>query len=99
VRQVLTYVERGEVAAGVVYATDALESGNKVRVVATADPKTHETIVYPGIVISATKKPGAAGKFLDYLGGADATKVLRAKGFVIPSAAAAGDAKSGGPAK
>src|SRR4051812_43756680 len=33
VRQVLDYVERGEVAAGIVYATDALAAGDKVRVV------------------------------------------------------------------
>lgn len=101
VRQVLTYVERGEVVAGVVYATDATESGSKVRVVATADPKTHQPIVYPGVVISATKKSAAAGKFLDHLGGPEATKALRAKGFVVPAAAGGtvGDAKSGGPAK
>src|SRR5690606_28035347 len=37
VRQVLTYVETANVAAGVVYATDA-QSNAKVRVVAKADP-------------------------------------------------------------
>jgi molybdate transport system substrate-binding protein len=99
VRQVLTYVERGEVAAGVVYATDALESGSKVRVVATADAKTHEPIVYPGVVASATKKAAAAGRFLDYLGGDQAVTVLKAKGFVIPAAAGADDAKRGGAAQ
>jgi molybdate transport system substrate-binding protein len=85
VRQVLTYVERGEVTAGVVYATDAIESGDKVRVVATADPKLHEPIVYPGVVVSATKKAGPAARFLNSLSGAEAAKVLRSKGFVMPA--------------
>ena len=105
VRQVLTYVERGEVAAGVVYATDALEAGSKVRVVATADAKTHDPIVYPAVVVSATTKAPAAAKFVTYLGGEDASKVLRAKGFVVPThgegggGAKNGDTKSGSAAK
>ena len=37
VRQVLDYVERGEVTAGIVYQTDAMVRAHKVRVVAKAD--------------------------------------------------------------
>jgi molybdate transport system substrate-binding protein len=84
VRQVLTYVERGEVSAGLVYLTDARQSGDKVRVVATADPKTHEPIVYPGVVVTASKKQDAAKKFLAFLATADAKAVFEAKGFTIP---------------
>ncbi len=84
VRQVLTYVERGEVSAGIVYLTDAKESGDKVRVVATADPKTHEPIVYPGVIVTASKKQDAARKFLAYLATADAKAVFEAKGFTVP---------------
>ncbi len=83
VRQVLTYVEGGDVAAGIVYLTDAMESGNKVRVVATAEEKTHEPIVYPGVVIKASKKKDAALKFLDYLKTDKSQKTLADKGFNV----------------
>lgn len=83
VRQVLAYVERGEVSAGMVYATDAMAFGPKVRVVATADPNSHEPIVYPGIVVRASRKPDAAKRFLDYLSGVDARAVLKRNGFLV----------------
>jgi molybdate transport system substrate-binding protein len=89
VRQVLDYVERGEVAAGIVYRTDALQSGDKVKVVDRADPITHAPIVYPGVVVTASKKAAAARQFLDYLVGAKARKILAAKGFGPPPASAA----------
>jgi molybdate transport system substrate-binding protein len=89
VRQVLDYVERGEVAAGVVYKTDAMESGKKVKAVATAPPESHEPIVYPAVVVKASAKREAAARFLDFLGGESAWKVLEARGFTRPKATAA----------
>ena len=58
VRQVLTYVETGNVDAGIVYATDAISSA-KVKVVATAPPKSHAPVIYPAAVIKASKNPAA----------------------------------------
>lgn len=87
VRQVLDYVRRGEVDAGIVYLTDAREAGERVRVVATADPATHEPVVYPGVVVAASKKRDAAARFLDYLGTERARRVLDAKGFAAGGAA------------
>ena len=84
VRQVLLYVERGEVSAGVVYATDARESGDRVRVMAKADPKHHEPIIYPAVVVSGSAKREAAGRFLSFLTGPKAQAVLRARGFSPP---------------
>lgn len=86
VRQVLSYVERGEVSAGIVYATDARESGAKVRVIATADPATHDPIRYPAAVTKTSKSPVAAKRFLDSFGGEKAKAVLAAKGFTLPNA-------------
>jgi len=95
VRQVLAYVEDGDVAAGLVYATDAKESGDKVKVVATADEKTHEPIVYPAVVIKGSKKKDATVKFLDYLKSDNSQKVLLDKGFVtnVPASTSTAPAK------
>lgn len=46
VRQVLSYVELGEVDAGLVYLTDAATS-NSVDIVTTLDSDSHAPIVYP----------------------------------------------------
>ena len=50
VRAALVFVERGECAAGVVYATDAAVSG-KVEVVAELPMSVHGPIVYPVAVV------------------------------------------------
>ena len=85
VRQVLDYVEQGEVAAGVVYATDARAAGPKVRVVARADAATHAPIVYPAAVVSASRRADAGRQFLEYLSSDAAQKTLAARGFVPPA--------------
>src|SRR5207237_2691665 len=67
VRQVLDYVERGEVAAGIVYATDAKAAGENVRVTCTIDAADHEPIVYPAVLVKASSRRAAAARFLAYL--------------------------------
>ncbi len=86
VRQVLDYVERGEVSAGLVYATDAKIAGDKVRIAATIDPATHEPIVYPAILIKSAKNQPAAQKFLDYLASEKGQSIFKQFGFESPSA-------------
>jgi molybdate transport system substrate-binding protein len=83
VRSALAFVERGEVAAGIVYATDAIVS-TKVRVAGTFAPDTHAPIVYP--VALATGANGERGRaFLAFLtGSADARAILRKHGFGDP---------------
>ncbi len=66
VRQVLSYVELGNVDAGIVYATDAKIS-NKVKVVATAAYNTHKPIIYPVAAIKRSKNPEAAKEFINFL--------------------------------
>ena len=61
VRQVLSYVETGNVSAGIVYKTDALVS-DKVNIVATADSETHTPIVYPVGIIKDSKNYEEATK-------------------------------------
>ncbi len=84
VRQVLDYVERGDVSAGLVYATDAHLSGDKVQIAFTVDASTHDPIVYPAVIITATKQRAAAEKFLDYLTSEKGQKVLAGFGFAPP---------------
>ncbi len=81
VRQVLDYVQRAEVAAGLVYATDAKISGDKVKIVATADPGSHEPIVYPAVVITGSKHITSANHFLSYVTSEKGAKVFKEFGF------------------
>ena len=80
VRQVLSYVETGNVAAGIVYKTDALVS-DKVNIVATADPGTHTPIIYPMGIIKDSKNYEEAKDFYSYLQNNDALKVFQEYGF------------------
>jgi len=77
VRAALAFVERGECAAGIVYATDALIS-TKVEVVGTFPESSHAPIVYPMALISQSQEARA---FLDYLSQAEAGKVFAHYGF------------------
>jgi len=80
VRQVLDYVERGEVSAGFVYLTDATQAGQQVRIVATIDAKLHDPIVYPAAVVKASPQAAAASGFLDFLATPAARSVLQKHG-------------------
>ncbi|MFE8697513.1 molybdate ABC transporter substrate-binding protein [Cytobacillus sp. FJAT-53684] len=80
VRQVLSYVETGNVAAGMVYKTDAIVS-DKVNIIATADPNTHTPIIYPVGIIKASKHYEAAKEFYQYLQNDKTLKVFEEYGF------------------
>lgn len=80
VRQVLSYVETGNVEAGIVYKTDASVS-NKVEIVASADPATHTPIIYPVGIILDSKHYKAAKEFYKYLQSDEALKVFEEYGF------------------
>lgn len=80
VRTVLTYVETGNVEAGVVYKTDAAVS-DKVKIVASAPAGSHDPIVYPIAVITNTKQSKAAEDFAAYLAGPEAQAVFAKYGF------------------
>jgi molybdate transport system substrate-binding protein len=84
VRQVLDYVARGEVEAGIVYKTDALQAAKEVRVVATAKDEDHRPIEYPAVTIKGSAHGQAAEKFLKFLAGQEARKSLTDHGFSLP---------------
>ncbi|HEX8271254.1 MAG TPA: molybdate ABC transporter substrate-binding protein [Longimicrobiaceae bacterium] len=85
VRQVLAYVESGNVDAGIVYATDAAAS-TRVAVAAAAPPGSHRPIVYPLAVVRATAHPREARALAEFLRGPEARGVLRRRGFLPPPA-------------
>lgn len=84
VRQVLAYVERGEVSAGLVYATDARTSGDKIKVIATAPAESHEPITYPAVVLSGSQHPENARRFLEFMTSTAGQAALKENGFSVP---------------
>lgn len=81
VRQVLDYVVRGEVDAGIVYATDARAAGERVRTVATAPENEHEPILYPIALVRDARQKQSAQEFINLVIGAEGQTVLRRYGF------------------
>ncbi len=79
VRQCLDYVSRGEVQAGFVYNTDALQGGDKVKVSATATG--HTLVSYPIAVTKSTKDPKAAAAFVRFVLSPEGEAVLAKYGF------------------
>ena len=84
VRAALALVDRGEAAAGIVYATDAAIAP-RVRVLGTFPPDSHAPVRYP-LAIVAGKDGAAAEAFHAFLQGPEATARFRDRGFSLPSA-------------
>jgi molybdate transport system substrate-binding protein len=82
VKQVLTWVESGEVDCGVVYSTDAIIS-DKVSIVCEAPEGNHKDIIYPAAVIQSSTHPDEAKAFLDFLSTDDAAKAFEKYGFTM----------------
>lgn len=80
VRQVLTWVESGEVDCGVVYMTDAKIS-DKVKVVCEAPKKAADAVIYPVAVLKDSKHSKEAQKFVDYLKTDEILKLFESYGF------------------
>ncbi|HET7153723.1 MAG TPA: molybdate ABC transporter substrate-binding protein [Candidatus Kapabacteria bacterium] len=83
VRQTLTYVESGNVEAGVVFKPDALIAKNSL-IVATAPSTTHAPIVYPAAVVLSSSHHDLAAQFVDYLASDEAQKIFQKYGFTLP---------------
>jgi molybdate transport system substrate-binding protein len=78
VRSALAFVDRGEAALGIVYATDA-EIDKKVRVVDVFPDDTHAPIVYP-IALTGIAKADAI-QFADYVRGPAGDATFKKYGF------------------
>lgn len=80
VRAVLAKIELGEADAGIVYKTDALVSGARVKTIAVPD-SANVIAVYPIAVVKATKNRDAAAAFVQFVRSSEAQALLEAAGF------------------
>lgn len=81
VRAALLLVERGEAAAGIVYATDAAASRN-VAVAGTFPESSHDPITYPVALVRGGDTPEALA-VLAFLEGPEARAVFERYGFGV----------------
>ncbi|MEQ8197276.1 MAG: molybdate ABC transporter substrate-binding protein [Clostridiaceae bacterium] len=82
VKEVLTWVESGNVDAGVVYETDA-KASSKVKIIASAPADSYSPVLYPAAVLKESKNADAAKEFLTYLSGQNSKTVFEKYGFTF----------------
>jgi molybdate transport system substrate-binding protein len=82
VRVTLTYVERGETEAGVVYSTDARISEH-VEIAYSFEPSTHDPIRYPLVLLKQAQRHASARRFYEFLQGERAKRVFQKNGFAV----------------
>lgn len=82
VRQVLSYVEAGNVDAGIVFSTDAAISSS-VKIAADAPAEVNNKIVYPVAIIKASLNVDAAKAYIDFLMSDEAKVIFEQYGFVV----------------
>ncbi|HWD40749.1 MAG TPA: molybdate ABC transporter substrate-binding protein [Fimbriimonas sp.] len=85
VRSVLAKVELGEADAGIVYVTDALQGGRRVRTVAVPEA-IQPRIAYPIAILKASPNGNLARSFLKEVLGPSGQAELTRRGFVSPLA-------------
>ena len=81
VRQVLDYVAREEVDAGIVYATDVQVAQGKVSVAVRAPDGDYGPILYPLAVIRDSASAPAAKVFVDLVLSPEGIQILKKHGF------------------
>jgi molybdate transport system substrate-binding protein len=81
VRQVLDYVARGEVDAGILYSSDVRTDENRVRIVASAPVDSHDPILYPLAVLRASRRQEAARAFAETVLSEEGQGILEKYGF------------------
>lgn len=80
VRQVLTYVESGDVDCGVVFKTDAMTS-DKVKVIAPPPAAVDSPAIYPVGIIAGSSNLTESQKFVDFLFTEEAKVIFEDFGF------------------
>lgn len=81
VRQVLDYVSRNEVDAGILYETDAMTMPEKVVLVMKAPSDSHAPVLYPAAVVAGSANKDKAVKFIECLLSDKGMEILKKYGF------------------
>lgn len=81
IRQVLSYVETGNVDAGLVWVTDA-NTTDQVITVEMIPEELHSPAIYPAAVIERTLHLDAATTYVEFLHSEDAQTILDNYGFI-----------------
>lgn len=82
VKQVLEYVDTGNVDCGLVYKTDALAMKTGTTIMDLPED-SHDPIVYPAVLIKDSAQSEAASKFYDFLQTEYAKGVFEKYGFTV----------------
>ena len=80
IRTVLTWVEMGEVDAGVVFMTDAITT-DRVRIVEVADNTLHAPSINPVGIVRSSRHIQEAQRFVDFLFTNEARVIFERHGF------------------
>jgi molybdate transport system substrate-binding protein len=83
VKSVLTQVELGNVDAGMIYVTDVMAAGSKVKGV-TIPASENASTLYPIAALTHSKYPSIARAFVAYVLSPSGEQVLKAAGFEQP---------------
>jgi molybdate transport system substrate-binding protein len=82
VKEVLTWVETGNVDAGIVYYSDA-KGNDKVRIAEVIDEKYHSKVIFPMAMISGSENKDAAKSFMEFLKSPTSRNVFEGYGFTF----------------
>lgn len=82
VRNVLSWVETGEVDCGIVYATDAKIAKN-VNIISEAPEGTHKKVIYPISIVKSSVNKEEAKKFIDYISTDKSIETFKNYGFTV----------------
>ncbi len=84
VSQALEYITSGEVDAGIIFSTEAIAGGDKVKVVAKADQAWYTKATNPIALVSASKAKDLGQTFIDFVTGPEGQSILAKYGFLPP---------------